>query len=86
MVGAVTWWGKRRVADDRPRLGRRGVLALPGWVVLAPAPPTDEGLGLQGMVLGGTRVESVLGEVLSSLMKLREWQILWNAITDDQRV
>ena len=37
-----------------------------------------EGLGLEGMVLGGTRAECMLGEVLSSLMKLREWQVLWN--------
>ena len=32
-----------------------------------------EGLGMQGMVLGGTRAESLLGEALSSLLQLREW-------------
>ena len=45
-----------------------------------------KGLGLQGVVSGGTRAESVLGEVLSSLMKLRQWQVLWNEITADQTV
>ena len=37
-----------------------------------------EGLSLQGVVSGGTRVECVSGEVLGSLLKLRKWQILWN--------
>ena len=32
-----------------------------------------EGLGLQGVVSGGTRAESMLGEALSSLLQLREW-------------
>ena len=45
-----------------------------------------EGLGLQGVVLGATRAESVLGEVLCSLMKLREWKVFWNEITADQTV
>ena len=45
-----------------------------------------EGLGMQGVVLGGTRAENMLGEVLSSLLQVREWQELWNEITDDQRV
>ena len=35
-----------------------------------------EGLGLQGVVLGGTGVESVHSEALSSLMKVRKWQVL----------
>ena len=43
-----------------------------------------EGLGLQGVVSGVTRAESGHGEVLSSLMKLREWQVLWNEITHHQ--
>ena len=45
-----------------------------------------EGLGLQGVVSGGASAEGMLGEVLNSLLKLREWQELWNEITDDQRV
>ena len=45
-----------------------------------------EGLGMQGVVSGGTRAESMLGEVFSRLMKLREWQVLWNEITADPTV
>ena len=32
-----------------------------------------EGLCLEGVVLVGTREESMLGEALSSLLQLREW-------------
>ena len=45
-----------------------------------------EGLCLQGVVSGGTRVEGECCEVLSSLLELREWQIIWNEITHRQTV
>ena len=43
-----------------------------------------EQLGLQGVVSGGTRAERVQCEVVHSLMKLRQWQVLWNEITHHQ--
>ena len=45
-----------------------------------------EGLSLMGMVSGGTRAESMSSKVLGNLLKLSEWQILWNEITHHQTV
>ena len=48
-----------------------------------------KGLGLQDVVSGGTRAESMLSEALTSLLKLREWQDLWKTplslICDERR-